>query len=54
MIVAGYYPALADTFDHVRALHALWHVIIFIGAALLIYGLETLRVYAKRHRRMTL
>lgn len=54
LILAAYYPGLSTRFDSVRVLHALWHVVIFVGAALLIYGLETLRTYAKRHRRMTL
>ena len=54
LMIAAYFPSLADKISGNRALHALWHVIIFVGAALLIYGLETLRTYAKRHRKMTL
>ncbi|QSO51958.1 hypothetical protein JZ785_24880 [Alicyclobacillus curvatus] len=54
LMVAAYFPGLADRVDGIRALHAIWHVLIFVGAALLIYGLETLRTYANRHRKMTL
>ncbi|KPV39901.1 hypothetical protein [Alicyclobacillus ferrooxydans] len=54
LIVGAYYPGMDAHLDGVRAFHAIWHLMIFVGAALLIYGLETLRTYAKRHRRMTM
>ncbi|MCF8566195.1 hypothetical protein LLE49_15825 [Alicyclobacillus tolerans] len=53
LLIVGFYPGLPAELDHVRFLHALWHVWLFVGAALLIYGLETLRQMARRHRRMT-
>lgn len=53
LLLAGFYPALPASFTEVRLLHALWHVWLFVGAAMFIYGLETLHRLARRHRRMT-
>lgn len=53
LLLLAYFPGLQDFIDQTRFLHALWHVGIFFGAAMLVYGLETLRAYARRYRRMT-
>ncbi|WP_029421503.1 hypothetical protein [Alicyclobacillus macrosporangiidus] len=53
LLLAGFFPGLPDTLPDYRLVHALWHVMVFVGAALLVYGLETLRLLARRHRRMT-
>ncbi|MCL6637133.1 MAG: hypothetical protein K6T26_04205 [Alicyclobacillus sp.] len=52
LLIAGFYPTLAQRVEGSRLLHALLHVELFIGAAFLVYGLETLRSLARRHRRM--
>lgn len=53
LLIVGFYPGLPVSFSQVRLFHALWHVWLFLGAASFIYGLETLRRLARRHRRMT-
>lgn len=53
LLLVGFYPELPASFTQDRLIHALWHVWLFIGAALFIYGLETLHRIARRHRRMT-
>lgn len=54
LISGGFYPGLDTWLASIPILHAVWHVAVFIGGALLIYGLETLRLYARRYRRMTM
>lgn len=53
LLVVAFYPGLDEWFDGVPMLHALWHLWLFVGAALLIYGLESLRTMARRYHRMT-
>jgi hypothetical protein len=53
LIILCFYPDLDGILDRSFILHALWHIAIFTGAAMLVYGLETLRSYARRYRRMT-
>ncbi|MDQ0191487.1 hypothetical protein JI721_03350 [Alicyclobacillus cycloheptanicus] len=53
LLVVGFYPGLDSILDRIPMLHALWHLWLFIGAALLIYGLESLRILARRYHRMT-
>ncbi|MCL6548844.1 MAG: hypothetical protein K6T30_08035 [Alicyclobacillus sp.] len=53
MLVIGFYPVSHDLLDRMRLVHAAWHLWLFMGAALLVYGLETLRSLARRHQRMT-
>ncbi|GGJ11543.1 hypothetical protein GCM10010885_21080 [Alicyclobacillus cellulosilyticus] len=50
-VLVGMSPAGADLMDRVPVLHAVWHLWLFIGAALMVYGLETLRWLTRRHRR---
>jgi predicted membrane channel-forming protein YqfA (hemolysin III family) len=52
LMIVGFYPGADELIDRVRILHALWHILVFLGAALFVYGLETLRTLARRHRRM--
>lgn len=54
LLVIGVFPGLIDSFGSMPLLHALWHLWLFVGAALLIYGLESLRTMARRYRRMTM
>lgn len=54
VLIASYYPAWNATLDRIPLLHALWHVATFVGAALLIYGLETLRRLARKSRRISM
>ena len=53
LLILGFYPSLPNVFSEFRFLHALWHVWLFLGAALFVYGLESLHKLARRHRRMT-
>jgi predicted membrane channel-forming protein YqfA (hemolysin III family) len=53
LLISAYFPGLQQRMASIRFLHALWHVAIFVGAACLVYGLETLRGYARRYRRLT-
>lgn len=53
-LVISFYPGLNHQFIRFPLLHALWHCWLFIGAALLVYGLESLRTMARRYRRMTM
>lgn len=53
LLIACYYPGLNAELERVRILHALWHVAIFIAAALIVFGLETLRRQASLTRRTT-
>jgi predicted membrane channel-forming protein YqfA (hemolysin III family) len=53
MIILAYFPGIQERLESVRFFHATWHVLLFVGAACVVYGLETLRSYARRHRRMT-
>lgn len=53
LLIVGFYPALPPSLTQVRFLHAIWHVWLFVGAAMFIYGLETLHRLARRHRRIT-
>ncbi|MBX5437165.1 MAG: hypothetical protein IRZ33_08105 [Alicyclobacillaceae bacterium] len=53
MLVIGFYPMAAELMERLRIVHAAWHLWLFFGAALLVYGLETLRSLARRHQRMT-
>ncbi|MCL6631126.1 MAG: hypothetical protein K6T63_00715 [Alicyclobacillus herbarius] len=53
LIVICFYPDLDSVLDQHLFLHALWHIAIFTGAALLVYGLESLRTYARQSRRIT-
>lgn len=52
LLFVGLYPGLDDLLDRYRFLHAIWHISVFAGAAFLVYGLETLRSYARRLRRI--
>ncbi|WP_067932178.1 hypothetical protein [Alicyclobacillus kakegawensis] len=52
LVIIGFYPDLDRVLDAHVLLHALWHIAIFTGAALIVFGLETLRSYARRPRRM--
>jgi len=53
LLISAFYPGLDALFDKYPILHSIWHLWLFTGAAALIYGLETLRSLARRHRRMT-
>lgn len=53
LLIIGFYPTLPASLSQVRLLHAIWHVWLFVGAAMFIYGLETLHRLARRHRRIT-
>lgn len=53
LLVLSFYPALDVWMGAVPLLHTLWHLWLLVGAAMLIYGLETLRTLARRYRRMT-
>jgi hypothetical protein len=53
LLIVAYFPGLQERLEQTPILHVLWHVGLFIGAAFLVYGLETLRAYARRYRRMT-
>lgn len=53
LLIIAYFPGLQERLEQTRLLHALWHVSLFVGAALLVYGLETLRAFARKYRRMT-
>lgn len=52
LLTASFSPSLDVFFDKYRILHALWHVTLFLGAALLVFGLESLRNISRRYRRM--
>lgn len=53
LLIIGFYPGTGNLLDPYRWLHGIWHIWMFIGAGLVVYGLETLRSIARRHRRMT-
>lgn len=53
LILVSFIPGLADFLSQSVLLHATWHFAIFAGAALLVYGLESLHSLARRYRRMT-
>ncbi|QQE78027.1 hypothetical protein [Alicyclobacillus sp. SO9] len=53
LILVSFIPGLATFLSRSLLLHALWHFAIFAGAALMVYGLESLRSLARRYRRMT-
>lgn len=53
LMIVSFIPNLSRYLSQPFWLHALWHFSIFAGAALLVYGLETLRSLARRYRRMT-
>lgn len=50
LLLVGLYPVPDAWLERMPAVHSLWHLWLFIGAALLIYGLETLRRLARRSR----
>ncbi|GMA51573.1 hypothetical protein GCM10025857_29300 [Alicyclobacillus contaminans] len=52
LLIMCYFPGLQESTESIRFLHALWHVALFVGAACLVYGIETLRSYARRYRRL--
>jgi len=51
LVVIGMSPDI-PIWQNSNLFHGLLHVLIFAGAALFFYGLETLRRFAGRHRRM--
>jgi hypothetical protein len=53
LLIVAYFPGLQERLEQTPLLHALWHISLFVGAGLLVYGLETLRAYARRYRKMT-
>jgi len=54
LLLICYFPGMNQTLERIRILHALWHVAIFVGAAMLVYGLETLRLQVGRAHRTPL
>jgi hypothetical protein len=54
LLVASFFPLPDEWFDAHPLLHSVWHLAKFASAALLVYGLETLRNLARRHRRLTM
>ncbi len=53
LLVASFNPNLDALFDHYRLLHAVWHLMLFVASALLVFGLESLRHLARRYRHLT-
>ncbi len=53
MLILAYFPGIQERIENTRFFHAAWHVLLFVSAACVVYGLETLRSYARRYRRMT-
>ncbi|MBX6351963.1 MAG: hypothetical protein IRZ10_01410 [Thermoflavifilum sp.] len=54
LLVASFLPMPDAWFDMHPVLHTTWHLAKLISAALIIYGLETLRLLARRQRRLGL
>lgn len=53
LLVVSFSPSMDTLLDKYRLLHAIWHLALFIGAAFLVFGLESMRHLAKRHRHLT-
>lgn len=51
LLIVSYFPALDNILDTSRALHAIWHVAVFVAAGLFVYSIEALRRYAMLSRR---
>lgn len=47
MIVIGWYPFMATHLDASRTFEAIWHLWLFIGAAVATFGIESMRLIMK-------
>lgn len=52
-LMLGFDPNLFPFMEQTAFLHTVSHFILFSGAVMFFYGVETLRKLAGRHRRMT-
>lgn len=53
LLVVSFSPSMDALLDKYRLLHAIWHLALFIGAAFLVFGLESMRHLARRQRHLT-